>query len=36
MNAPLRVGVIGCGAIATVVHLGVVRRLRVTALAPAG
>ena len=36
MNAPLRVGVIGCGAIATVVHLRVLRRLRgvrVTALA---
>ena len=36
MNAPLRVGVIGCGAIATFVHLRVLRRLRgvrVTALA---
>lgn len=36
MNAPLRIGVIGCGAIATAVHLRVLRRLRavrVTALA---
>lgn len=36
MNTPLRVGVIGCGAIATAVHLRVLRRLRgvrVTALA---
>lgn len=36
MNAPLRVGVIGCGAIATAVHLRVLRRLRgvrVTAMA---
>ncbi|HEY7566013.1 MAG TPA: Gfo/Idh/MocA family oxidoreductase [Gemmatimonadaceae bacterium] len=36
MDAPLRIGVIGCGAIATSIHLRVLRRLpavRITALA---